>query len=262
MKMALAPLLLLLLLCTDATLSNNMKRVVGGQPCLNTERLYHVQLLHSYNGETFLCGGSLISNNWVLTAAHCLIEGKLRILEAHVGVHPGPAAVQIITHYVIYFDNQNRQHDIMLLELPIPVDIVPIQLPDCATFWTNLMTCFSGPKTKKPCRGSTVQVAGHAATAPGANGLGNTGPFPPVLQCADFPVVACDVRTYNHIFCAGSLARNSGMDTCPGDSGGGVVYQNQIYGVIRSGPTLVCTGPTKAMDVCKYKSWIKTTTGL
>nr|XP_024658476.1 thrombin-like enzyme catroxobin-1 [Maylandia zebra] len=49
------------------------KRVIGGDEC---ERQYHVQLRAVYpHGPSSLCGGSLISDRWILTAAHRLKPG-------------------------------------------------------------------------------------------------------------------------------------------------------------------------------------------
>ncbi|XP_068575327.1 serine protease 1-like isoform X2 [Cebidichthys violaceus] len=63
--------LLLLLLWAGVTVGRVVdlqKRIIGGRDCTNTERGYHVFL--KINGEPF-CSGSLISKDWILTAAHC-----------------------------------------------------------------------------------------------------------------------------------------------------------------------------------------------
>ena len=55
---------------------------------------------------------------------------------ANLSVHPeGPGQeVQITAKPVIYRDkdkNNNRSHDIMLLQLPGPSGITPVGFPDC-----------------------------------------------------------------------------------------------------------------------------------
>lgn len=53
---------------------------------------------------------------------------------AKIGVHPGPAGPEEqITTGVVYTDGSQRQHDIMLLQLPNAIFGIPwIDLPDCA----------------------------------------------------------------------------------------------------------------------------------
>ncbi|XP_071391168.1 snake venom serine protease nikobin-like [Centroberyx affinis] len=85
----------------------------------------------------------------------------------------------------------------------------------------------------------------------------------PDLHCANLNVAKCkrDLSpTAHHLatwerFCGESRVE----DICHGDSGGGVVYQNQLYGVISFPGNMfhACTQPAVFMDVCEYKEWIK-----
>ncbi|XP_047433390.1 putative trypsin-6 [Mugil cephalus] len=160
-----APLTLLLVLLwvgtTVSTVVDVHKRIIGGQQCNANERRYHVKLVDQNNN--FVCGGSLISDEWVLTASHC---------------------------------------------------------------W-------------KPELGASVQIAGHASTRVGRNNERVPGESP-TLQCANVNVVACtgldytmwDTRsTPDHWFCG----QAPGVDACCGDSGGGVVFNGRLYGLIQGG---------------------------
>ncbi|KAL7020722.1 hypothetical protein ACKWTF_011623 [Chironomus riparius] len=56
------------------------RRIVNGQPAAPHQFPYQVALLMNSASGTGLCGGSVISQNAVLTAAHCTVTGVLNFL--------------------------------------------------------------------------------------------------------------------------------------------------------------------------------------
>ncbi|XP_044042595.1 snake venom serine protease BthaTL-like isoform X2 [Siniperca chuatsi] len=254
-------LLLLWVGDTVSTVVDLQKRIIGGHECEPKERLYHVKLIANDGNDEFFCGGSLISDQWILTAAHCWEVGWT--INAVLGVHPGPgqpvvikAPPEIFTDYDK--NNNKRSHDIMLLKLPRPTKIRPIELPNCRN---------------PPKLGEKVKIAGHAATTGGPNKERTPG-VSHTLQCVETDIVNCQgLRNYlknknsffyrkvmyQHWFCG----QSPGVDVCTGDSGGGVVYKNKIYGVMSFTGDMdyVCTKPTAIMDICnqEYIKWIKDT---
>uniref|UniRef100_A0A3P8P462 Peptidase S1 domain-containing protein n=1 Tax=Astatotilapia calliptera TaxID=8154 RepID=A0A3P8P462_ASTCA len=65
------------------------------------------------------------------------------------------------------------------------------------------------------------------------------------LQCANMHVVDCEL-----------CLKEPNVDTRKGDSGGGVIYNNMIYGVISGSGECVCTVPAVTVNVCPYMKWI------
>ncbi|KAM3618936.1 uncharacterized protein V6R79_000716 [Siganus canaliculatus] len=234
-------LLLLWAGVASSTVVDLHKRVLGGSRCSNNKHHYHVRLV---TATEYVCGGTLISNQWVLTARHCFIPVKLYV---EVGYHPNQGRVkkvEVLGDAVLYEDKDKAHHDLMLLKLRDCVtDIEPVRSPDCRT---------------KP---KTVQVAGYGSKTDGKCGISTT------LQCAEMDRVSCDNflkggsyerDMHQRWFCA----QRNGVEICKGDSGGGVVSNDMIYGIVSLSNPPEKGGDAAFIDLCDphYAKWIEETT--
>jgi secreted trypsin-like serine protease len=55
-------------------LAEDTEMIVGGKPAPDGKYPWQVRLYQSMSDDKGLCGGSLISDQWVLTAAHCVVQ--------------------------------------------------------------------------------------------------------------------------------------------------------------------------------------------
>ncbi|XP_032417856.1 cationic trypsin-like [Xiphophorus hellerii] len=264
---AMTVLLVLLWLGVTTSLKVDLqKRVIGGQPCRQDERRYHVLLVKEDSKGQSVCGGSLLRNGWILTAAHCWESGQK--VDAYLGLHLGnrvPIRIPLDTPeqlkiYKVEFWLNKEQHDLMLLKLPdtatIPHGVTTIQLPDCS---------------HRPKIDDEMQIAGQGSTSGSVSTTRQPG-FTRVLQCGNINKVSCNrlrqqIQAENswyihqHWFCG----QTPGVDLCFGDSGGGVEYKGKIYGVnaFTGDKNYPCRAPVAFMDLChqEYLSWIENTIG-
>ncbi|XP_063736940.1 trypsin-5-like [Eleginops maclovinus] len=244
-------LLLLLAGVTESRVVDLQKRVFGGETCEDTDRRYHVKLIPRNGKKDSLCGGSLISRDWILTAAHCVPDGWT--VTAVLNEHPDPTkAVPVKAQPFPRTDDQKRFHDIMLLKLDVPaINFPTVNLPDCG---------------KRP---RLVQIAGIGDKRVYKDNIKRNSKLAKTLQCASTTVVSCPSskvlrnnrvcsRDYEHLICYQSKE----VDATGGDSGEGVVFNGMIYGVHSASSPKACASPGKAMDVCEYRDWITEVTRL
>ncbi|XP_053182903.1 trypsin-2-like [Scomber japonicus] len=194
-------------------------KIVGGYECTAHSQPHQVSLNSGYH----FCGGSLVNENWVVSAAHCYKSRvQVRLGEHHIRVNEGTeqfiSSSRVIRHP--NYSSYNINNDIMLIKLSEPATlnqyVQPVALPtSCAPAGT--MCTVSG-------WGNTM-----SSTADGDK-----------LQCLNIPILShrdCD-NSYpgmitDAMFCAGYL--EGGKDSCQGDSGGPVVCNGQLQGVVSWG---------------------------
>ena len=210
------------------------RRIVGGEPTTIKEHPWQVALNVTLDGEIFVCGGSLVADRWVLTAAHCFKPSTKPI---EVRVKAGATELtegqwSSIESIVIHEANNPKTHenDLALIRLSFPPEgrIIPIM-----KVAQTLMV------------GQPLEVAGWGATAYGGYAAKH-------LLKAIVPYVAnesCNEPTaYNNtikptMMCAGY--QDGEVDSCQGDSGGPLVWYTA------DGPVLV--GVVSWGDGCARK---------
>ncbi|NXK70939.1 ACRO protein, partial [Sylvietta virens] len=111
-----------------------LTRVVGGAGAVDASWPWIVSIQHPWApNRGHWCGGSLISADWVLTAAHCFdrfdnISMVYVVIGATQFTQPGPGAVvrnvkQVVIHQ--YYKRIDYSYDIALLQLDHPVQCSP-----------------------------------------------------------------------------------------------------------------------------------------
>ncbi|XP_005523859.1 PREDICTED: trypsin I-P1-like [Pseudopodoces humilis] len=220
-------------------------KIVGGYTCAEHSVPYQVSLNSGYH----FCGGSLISSQWVLSAAHCY-KSRIQVQLGKHNLELTESTEQFINSTKVIrhpgFSAQNADSDIMLIKLATPaqlnkaVQTVPLPTSCVAT-------------------GTTCLISGWGNT------LSNGIEYPDELQCLDAPVLsaaecsnAYPGQITKNMMCVGFL--EGGKDSCQEDSGGPVVCNGQLQGIVSWGIGCAEKGhPGVYTKVCNYISWIQST---
>ena len=251
----------------------NVPEIVGGAQADPGERPWVVALIGGSDPDLLgqFCGGSLITSQWVLTAAHCLYDFSVNppspINPADVDVVAGiynlvtPVAgfqrrdvSQIIRHASFDPTSDNSEFDIALLQLASPVTI-----GFSGATRTSLIPLVSA---------SVGTLAGTNSWVTGWGAIASGGPLADRLLEVEVPIITntnCNTA-YNpfgisitaSMLCAGAI----GKDACQGDSGGPlVVPSNNIWrlaGIVSWG--IDCgVNPGVYTRISNYVSWVNTT---
>ncbi|CAO1428768.1 unnamed protein product [Diamesa hyperborea] len=244
-------------------ISNISRRVVNGQSAYMGQFPYQALLnLTDPLNQSYVCGGSIISQNWIITAAHCLEE--IVSVDIHVGIiNRSPLTSEWTTkveksNFIIHenYDDIEVTNDIALIRLDskIPENqfVKSISLPTRADANEDLV-------------GRTANVSGFGRYADKSKNSSS-----PILMWVELPIVDnsfCELlnppeRLAESKICVGS---KDGMSPCFGDSGGPLAILRSdgtpvLIGIVSHGYSVFCElgHPGVFTDVHSFLDWIET----
>ncbi|XP_030582999.1 duodenase-1-like isoform X2 [Archocentrus centrarchus] len=216
--------------------------IINGKAAPENAMQYMVSV---QNNNGHVCGGFLVTEDFVVTAAHCDIENPTHVVLSNHNLKKGHQIK--IKNRIKHSSYQNvwLGNDIMLLKLSrkaqLGCHVQIIQLP-CAEI--NL-------KENEIC-----QVAGWGKTRTGGETVDQ-------LREVDVSVINPQVCREQwpglpaNVICAGGYGTNKGF--CQGDSGDPLVYNGLVVGVASFNKNYNCTYPDVPniyTDISKYLPWI------
>ncbi|XP_068226303.1 chymotrypsin-2-like [Palaemon carinicauda] len=232
-----------------------MPRIVGGSIASVHEYPWLVFLHMRTKRDSFTCGGSLITKDFVLTAAHC-VYGKIDTIHVYPSAHKYPdledtneyriESNEVIIHEK--YDDFEKQHDIALVKLKEPVSFGSNLSPACLANENDMHTLavvagwgrlnHDDPDAiPKELMEVTLDISDHD-------------------DCKSIYEGTVDIT--DNMICTYTV----GKDACVGDSGGPLLIEAgpdtwvQV-GVVSFGAGCAGDAPGVYTRVSKYVDWIK-----
>ncbi|XP_044265456.1 brachyurin-like [Tribolium madens] len=227
-------------------------RIIGGHEALPHSIPFQTFLEIYNDGEAWYCGGSLISQNYVLTAGHCG-DGATEVqvtLGAHKVFETEDTQVKMTSKEIKVheeYDGGLIVNDIAVIKLPQPVNL---------TDSVKIVALPSKIDVNNTFVGTTARISGWGLT----NGFGDLSE---VLRYVDVNVITnidCG-NQFDEEFVDSILCTSGGSDSgsCDGDSGGPLIVDGVQIGVVSFGVMWCLPGyPSGFSRVTSFLDWIAT----
>ncbi|KAM7343127.1 trypsin-like [Cochliomyia hominivorax] len=223
-------------------------RIVNGVDTTIQAHPYQVSIQTNYG--THFCGGSIISEDIVVTAAHCMQEYKASQFKVRLGsteYNKGGklVAVKAFKNHEL-FNPDTMVYDVAVIKLATPVrESSKIRYIKLAK--------------ETPPTGTSAVVTGW-----GYKCFFFCNTFPEILQKVEVDIVdeeTCASSEFKYgdeimetMLCAYGVRK----DSCQGDSGGPLVANNELVGIVSWGTGCAIKGyPGVYCDVSTVRSWIE-----
>ncbi|XP_069691856.1 trypsin delta-like isoform X2 [Periplaneta americana] len=226
-------------------------RIVNGQPAEDGEYPFQVSL---QNYGSHYCGATVLNNEFLLTAAHCIYGGNIDSYTVRAGTnnYNSGGSVHQVVEWVYHQEYQNQAYwynDVAVVRVDPPLTysskVQPTKLPAAG---------------EEPAGGAASVAIGWGSGCYGCSGI------------ADLQEVNLRIYSYSEcldiygdgptadMVCSGIPEEGKGV--CSGDSGGALLVDGVQVG-ITSWTRMPCASyPAVWTKVSHYRDWIKEQSGV
>jgi uncharacterized repeat protein (TIGR02543 family) len=247
-------------------------QIVGGNEIEIEDAPWQVALIYSSRPNNFqgqFCGGSIISREWIVTAAHCLdVEpgnepmpvSAFRVLAGTSTLSTTALSGNLVNSYIIHpgWDPDTNKNDIALVQLKVPLVLNPGTIETIAI------------PSAKPVDGTSALISGWGSVLmrePGEDDDDDYA-YPTKLNGAIIYVDSDEecLSEFEDYFDAATMTCATvpgwNIDTCQADSGGPMATLNSdvwyLSGITSWGDGCAWTSSGVYTNVAIYSSWIST----